>query len=184
MQERRSCVMGSLIPSKTLVKDIEYSELDYMEDRMIAIQNRIGNPEGIEVKRFGNALCLYSKTMPWGAFNTVKGITNDDLHYLNPIMNFYRERDRKIQFEIVPSLVNEDFLKLLSDLGFYQSGFHTSTYVEPHIFNDQLPEHISIQELREDQFETYALIHCRGTGLPDNGIAPVAANNKVVGSSS
>ncbi|ANS74556.1 GCN5 family acetyltransferase [Paenibacillus yonginensis] len=151
-----------------------------MHDRMIAIQNRTGNPEGIEVKRFGNALCLYSKTMPWGSFNTVKGITNTELEYLDSIIAFYRERERKIQFEIVPSFVDANLLKQLSDRGFYQSGFHTSTYIEPKLFNDQLPEHIRIQELNEDQFETYAMIHCRGTGLPDNGIAPVAANNKVL----
>ncbi|WP_028540215.1 GNAT family N-acetyltransferase [Paenibacillus sp. J14] len=172
--------MGSLILSNTLVKDIENSEIEYMQDRMIAIRSRGGNPEGIEIKRFGNALCLYSKTMPWRAFNTVKGVTNEVSEYLTPIVDFFRERDRKIQFEIVPSLVNENTLKRISDRGFYQSGFHTSTYIEPQIFNDQLPEHITIQELSEDQFETYALIHCRGTGLPDNGIAPVAANNKVL----
>ncbi len=150
-----------------------------MQDRMLAIQNRTGNPEGIEIKRFGNALCLFSKTMPWGSFNTVKGITNSEIEYIDPIIDFYRERDRKVQFEIVPSFVDADFLKQLSDRGFYQSGFH-STFIEPMAFNDQLPEHIRIQELNEDQFETYATIHCRGTGLPDNGIAPVAANNKVL----
>jgi GNAT superfamily N-acetyltransferase len=172
--------MGSFIPSNALVKDIVHSELVYMHDRMIGIQNRRGNPEGIEIVKFGNALCFYSKTMPWGAFNTVKGITNEELDYINSIINFYRERDRKIQFEIVPSLVNAKFLKFLSDQGLYQYGFHTSTYIVPRIFDDKLPEHIRIQELNEDQFETYALIHCRGTGLPDDGITPVAANNKVL----
>jgi GNAT superfamily N-acetyltransferase len=172
--------MRSFIPSNALVKDIEHSELVYMHDRMIAIQNRRGNPEGIEIARFGNALCLYSKTMPWGAFNTVKGITNEELDDIHSIINFYRVRDRRIQFEIVPSHVNANLLKFLSEQGLYQSGFHTSTYMEPQIFDDKLPEHIHIQELNEDQFETYALIHCRGTGLPDDGITPVAANNKVL----
>ncbi|MCI3918976.1 GNAT family N-acetyltransferase [Paenibacillus sp. TRM 82003] len=172
--------MGSLLPSTSMVKDIETSELNYMYDRMAAIQSRIGNPEGIEIKRFGDALCFYSKTMPWGNFNTIKGITTDDFEYINPIIEFYRERNRKIQFEIVPSYVDANFLKYLSEQGFYQSGFHTSIIIEPQTFDDQLPEHINIQELNEHQFETYAMIHCRGTGLPDNGIAPVAANNKVL----
>ncbi len=172
--------MASLIPSNELVKDIAFSELDNMHDRMIAIQNRSGNPEGIEIVRFGNALCIYSRTMPWGTFNTVKGITNDEIEHIDPIIDFYRQRDRKIQFEIVPSFVDANFLKFLSDRGCYQSGFHTSTVIEPQSFDDRLPAHIRIQELNEDQFETYAMIHCRGTGLPDNGIAPVAANNKVL----
>jgi GNAT superfamily N-acetyltransferase len=173
-------VLGPLIPSNAWVKDIERSELDYMQDRMLAIQNRVGNPKGIEMVRFGNALCLYSRTMPWGAFNTVKGITNNELEYIRPIIEFYRERNRKLQFEIVPSRVDAALLKMLSDQGFYQSDFHTSTMMEPQLFEDRLPDSIRIQELNEDEFETYALIHCRGTGLPDDGIAPVAANNKVL----
>ncbi|NMO97695.1 GNAT family N-acetyltransferase [Paenibacillus lemnae] len=172
--------MEALIPSSALVRDIELSEREYMYDRMTAIQNRIGNPEGIEIVQFGSALCLYSKTMPWGTFNTVKGITSHDLEYIQPIINFYQERQRKIQFEVVPSIVDAGFLKMLSDHGFYQTGVHTSTVMEPRIFDEQLPEHICIHELNEDQFETYAMIHCRGTGLPDDGIAPVAANNKVL----
>src|SRR5690606_23324600 len=120
-----------------------------------------------EIIQFGNALCLYSKTMPWGAFNTVKGITDHELQYLDTIIEFYRERNRKLQVEIVPSVVNAAFLKELSDRELYQSGFHTSTIIEPQTFDDQLPDHIRVQELNEDQFETYAMIHCRGTGLPD-----------------
>jgi len=172
--------MASLIPSYVWVKDIELSELDYMQDRMTAIQNRTGNPEGIEIMQFGNALCLYSKTMPWGTFNTVKGMTNDEMEHMDSIIDFYRQRGRKIQFEMVPSLVDAQFLKLLSERGFYQSGYHTSTIIEPQTFDDPLPEPIRIRELNEDEFDIYAMIHCRGTGLPDDGIAPVAANNKVL----
>lgn len=172
--------MAPLIPSSELVKDIEFSELDYLHDRMNAIRNRTGNPEGIEIVQFGNAVCFYSKTMPWGAFNTVKGMTSADREHVDPIIDFYRQRGRKIQFELVPSMVDADFLRLLSDRGFYQSGFHASTIIEPQTFDDRLPEPVRIQLLNEDQFETYAMVHCRGTGLPDDGIAPVAANNKVL----
>lgn len=172
--------MEPLLPSSSLVKDMELSELNYMHDRMTAIQNREGNPEGVDIRRFGHALCFYSRTMPWGSFNTVKGITKDDAEFIKPILDFYRERDRKAQFEVVPSVVDTNLLQSLSDQGFYQSGFHTSTMIEPQLFHDQLPDHIAIEELKEDQFETYAMIHCRGTGLPDSGIPPVAANNRVL----
>lgn len=169
-----------LVPSQELVKDIELSEQHYMLDRMIAIQNREGNPEGIELARFGHALCLYSKTMPWGSFNTVKGLTRDEQGELDAIIEFYRQRKRKFQLEIIPSVVDEHILKALSDRGFYQSGFHTSTAIRPRTYDVRLPDHVRIEELNEDQFEVYAMIHCRGTGLPDNGIAPVADNNKVL----
>lgn len=62
------------IPSEQLIQDMEHAELRYMVDRMLAIQEREHNPEGIEIQRFGQAVALYSQTMPWPSFNTVKGI--------------------------------------------------------------------------------------------------------------
>ncbi|OAB44779.1 GNAT family N-acetyltransferase [Paenibacillus glacialis] len=168
------------IPSKQLIKEIEISEVNYMYDRMLAIQSRMNNPEGIEVKQFGNSIALYSKTMPWATFNTVKGITSADIEFIDPIIEFYRTRDRKAQFEIIPSLIDQNYLKNLSDRGFYQSGFHSSLYIEPRVFKNDYSKNIRIQELKEDQFIQYAIIHCRGTGLSDDGIPYVAENNKVL----
>lgn len=168
------------IPSEQLIKEIELSEVDYMYDRMIAIQSRPSNPEGIEVTKFGNALCLFSRTMPWASFNTVKGLTSNDIQFIEQIIDFYRMRERKVQFEIVPSIVDRNLLEYLYERGYYQSGFHTSLYIEPTDFNVDIQNNIRIQELREDQFNIYATIHCRGTGLPDNGIPHVAENNKVL----
>ncbi|CAM4048936.1 GNAT family N-acetyltransferase [Cohnella lubricantis] len=151
-----------------------------MYDRMIAIQDRPGNPEGIVVKQFGHALCLYSRTMPWASFNTIKGITSDDLEHIDAMMEFYRARERKVQIEIVPSRVDQSVLQRLSDRGLYASGYHTSMYIEPTEYQDDEHDDIHIQELQEDEFDLYAAIHCRGTGLSDDGIPYVAANNKVL----
>ena len=172
--------MITTIPSKRLIQQIASSETNYMYDRMTAIQMGPDNPEGIEINRFGNAFCFYSRTMHWPAFNTVKGITSADVEWIDPLIDFYRKRERKAQFEIVPSLVDEHLLKCLSDRGFYQSGFHVSMYMEPTAFEDDRHEHLTVQKLRKDQFEIYATIHCRGTGLPDHGIPYVAANNSVL----
>ncbi|MCR8644488.1 GNAT family N-acetyltransferase [Paenibacillus sp. N1-5-1-14] len=174
--------MNSVL-TETLIKKIEQSEMDYMYDRVTAIQERPGNPEGIAVQKFGNALCLYSRTMPWAAFNTVKGFSSSDVDRINQIMDYYIGRGRKVQFEIVPSLVDQNVLKHLSERGLYQSGFHTSVYTEltASNVNVQVPsEYIEIEELQENQMMTYASIHCRGTGLSDDGIPYVAANNQVL----
>lgn len=172
--------MNPTIPTEQIIREIESSEMDFMYDRMFAIQNRQNNPEGIEIKQFGNSLCLYSRTMHWAAFNTAKGITKSDLEFIDLIIDFYRARDRKVQLEIVPSSVDQNLLKALSDRGFYQSGFHTSLYIEPIDFEEDYPVNIKIRELQEDQFHLYATIHCKGTGLSDDGIPYVAENNKVL----
>ncbi|MGZ7440468.1 GNAT family N-acetyltransferase [Paenibacillus sp. TH7-28] len=169
------------LPSEALIQQIVSSENDYMYDRMLAIQRRPGNPEGIELRRFGNALCIYSRTMPWPSFNTVKGLTAGDVDFIDPIIEFYQSRGRKPQFELVPSLVDQNIFARLAERGFYQSGFHTSLYLsEPQIPQIDEQNEITVKELQEDEFMTYAMIHCRGTGLSDDGIPYVAENNKVL----
>ncbi|PZD97321.1 GNAT family N-acetyltransferase [Paenibacillus sambharensis] len=172
--------MSQILPSEAIVRAIAASENDYMFDRMTAIQARPGNPEGVEIGRFGSALCLYSATMPWPSFNTVKGFTSENLPFLDDILAFYTSKARNAQFEMVPGLVDGPSLHALAERGFYQSGYHASLYREPSL--DLMIDNgeIVVKELEEDEFELYAMLHCRGTGLPDNGIPHVAANNKVL----
>ncbi|OWR32796.1 GNAT family N-acetyltransferase [Saccharibacillus sp. O23] len=170
-----------MLPSPELTAAIERSEIDYMLDRMTAIQERPGNPEGIEIRRFGGAVAFSSRTMPWPSFNTVKGLTDANLDDLDAILEFYRLQGRKAQLEIVPSRVGPDFLRRLNELGLYQSGFHCSLIGEPRPpVSDRAGQTIAIREIGADEFELYATLHCRGTGLPDEGIPHVRRNNEVL----
>lgn len=97
------------------------------------------------------------------------------------MIEFYRVRGREAQIEIVPSFADQNLLADLAGHGYYQSGFHTSCYIDPTACQPiQIDSRIRIAELEEDQFDIYATIHGRGTGLPDSGIVPVAANNQVL----
>ncbi|WP_213621524.1 GNAT family N-acetyltransferase [Paenibacillus sp. J22TS3] len=167
--------------SLELIQEIEQSEIRYMSDRMSAIQGRPGNPEGIEIQQFGQAVCYYSRSMPWGSFNTVKGITGAEVELIDSILEFYQARERNIQLEIVPGLADQEILKRLYDHGLYPAGYHTSLYMNPADLTG-LHENprIRVEELTEDQFDLYAAIHCRSFGLPEEGIPPVAANNIVL----
>ncbi|MFD0959062.1 GNAT family N-acetyltransferase [Paenibacillus chungangensis] len=169
------------LPSEQLVHEIESSEIQYMLDRMTAIQSKAGNPEGIEMKHFGSTLCLYSERMPWAMFNTVKGMSSADAEYIDDIIAFYEARGRAVQFELVPSRADHKLLKQLAKRGLYQSGFHNSLYVDSlQADMAHIPNSITIQELQEDEFQLYAAIHCKGTGLPDNGVPYIAANNEIM----
>ena len=153
---------------------------------MLAIQSRSGNPEGIEIRSFGDAVAFTSKTMPWPAFNTVKGVTDANLEHLEEILDFYRSKGSKVQLEIVPSRVGPDFLRRMAELGLHQSGFHCSLVMTPEqrmtavLEQGSNVERIVIRKLEADEFELYATLHCRGTGLPDNGIPHVRSNNEVL----
>ncbi|NGZ77667.1 GNAT family N-acetyltransferase [Saccharibacillus alkalitolerans] len=176
-----------LLPSSEQVEAVERSEIEYMTDRMLAIRSRDGNPEGVEIATFGSAVAFASETMPWPAFNTVKGLTDAHAGDLESILEFYRGRGRKAQLEIVPSQVGPGFLRRMAELGLHQSGFHCSLIAAP---GEYVPGNseaaasgenkIAIREIGRDEFELYAMLHCRGTGLPDSGIPHVKRNNEVL----
>ncbi|MFB5762130.1 GNAT family N-acetyltransferase [Paenibacillus medicaginis] len=172
--------MRPMLPTLQLIEEIEQSEIDYMTDRMQAIQEKPGNPEGVEIHKFGNAVAYYSRTMHWLSFNTVKGLRDQDIDFLDDIIHFYQGKDRRVQFEIVPSLVSQELLMQLAERGFYHSGFHTCMYAQPCISAVQTTEGITIERVQEHEFTDYATIHCRSTGLPDAGVVHVAENNRVL----
>ncbi|MEF2244628.1 GNAT family N-acetyltransferase [Paenibacillus sp. IITD108] len=172
--------MMSLTPSQELLETIELSERDYMLDRMLAIQSRTGNPEGVAIQKFGQAYAFYSKMMPWPSFNTVMGLRSTSADYLEGILAYYKEKQRNVQLEIVPTLVDQPFLNRLADAGLYVSGFHTSLYMSPRFFAEEHVKDIEIKELEKDQFSQYAAIHCKSFGMADNGIPHIAANNAVL----
>lgn len=172
--------MNLTLPTRQLIEEIEQSEIDYMIDRMQAIREKHGNPEGVEMHKFGNGVAYYSRTMHWPAFNTVKGLRDQDIEVLEDIIRFYQSKDRRVQFEVVPSLVNQELLMSLAERGFYHSGFHTAMYTKPFLPEEETDERITIERVKEDEFTDYATIHCRSTGLPDTGIPHVAENNRVL----
>ncbi|WP_309118314.1 GNAT family N-acetyltransferase [Paenibacillus sp.] len=172
--------LGSLM-TEPLYGTLERSESEYMLDRMTAIRERAGNPEGVEFERFGGALAFYSKSMPWPQFNTVKLLSEEEIDVLDDIIEFYQARGRIPQFEITPGNGTKKLFQALHSRGYYQSGFHASLYAEP--TGSGLPavdDSIRIREIGKEEAELYATIHCRGTGLGDDGIPYVASNNEVL----
>jgi GNAT superfamily N-acetyltransferase len=168
------------VVTKELAERLECSEIDYMTSRVFAIKEREGNPMGANVQPFGGAAAYYVKEMPWGSFNTVKGIGAGGIGLIDEIIQFYRERSRPFQFEIIPSKANGDLFSCLIGHGFHQTGFHTTLYGVPSVEKPSYSSGIMIRELNEDEFELYGRLHCLGTGLNVDGAGHVADNNRVL----
>lgn len=173
------------ILTPTLIDQLERSEVAYMIDRMNAIRERPGNPMGIEMAAFGTATAFYSEAMPWPQFNAVKGIGAGEIELLDDMLAFYRERERKPQFEVVPGRDNPALMQALTARGFYFKGYHATLYGELDAASAEAVQAtegagLCVHELEEAEFDRYAEIHCRGTGLPLSGVGPVADNNKVL----
>ncbi|WP_409341207.1 GNAT family N-acetyltransferase [Paenibacillus sp. MBLB4367] len=168
------------ILNRPLVERLEAAEAECLTDRMNAIRERPGNPEGVEVIGFGGATAFYAKTMPWSWFNTVKRLGAEDIGRLDEILLFYRERNRPCQFELIPSRTTPELMDALAERGFCQTGFHTTLYGVPDMEGTELPAELSIRELQEDEFELYGELHCVGSGMSADGRLYVAANNRVL----
>ncbi|GLX67589.1 N-acetyltransferase [Paenibacillus glycanilyticus] len=166
--------------TKELAERLEQSEVDYMTSRVLAIQEREGNPMGAEVQTFGGATALYVKEMPWGTFNAVKGMSEQEIGLTDEIVQFYRERNRSFQLEIIPSKASNDLLSCLSNSGFRQTGFHSTLYGMPTPTKPSNPAGVTIREMDAEDFELYGQLHCLGTGLNLEGASYVADNNKVL----
>ncbi|WP_438350522.1 GNAT family N-acetyltransferase [Paenibacillus sp. FA6] len=145
---------------------IHQSEVDFFTSRMNSIGEREGNPEGVEIKKFGHATASYIKTMPWGLFNAVKGITTEDIDHVEEIVEFYRVRKRIFQLEIDPIHSSPQLLHKCAELGLYQHSFHSVLYGLPSTELPIAPSNIRIIEVvNEQEFDEYAEIHCIGSGM-------------------
>ncbi|MEC0094183.1 hypothetical protein [Paenibacillus macquariensis] len=89
-----------MIMNHDLAGILERSEINYMIDRMTAIQEREGNPEGIEINEFGLCTAFYSRTMPWGLFNNVKGLIEEEV--LEDVLRFLRNGKENLRYRSFP----------------------------------------------------------------------------------
>ncbi|MBW7477322.1 N-acetyltransferase [Paenibacillus oenotherae] len=149
-----------------LAQRIQQSEIDYFTSRISSIGERNGNPEGVEMKRFGQATAFYIRTMPWPLFNSVKGFSCEDVGHLEAILAFYRERERSFQLDINPAGSSPGMLRALAEHGLYQAGFHSVLVGRPAEERPSLPAPITIRKIDNEQdFDLYAGIHCVGAGM-------------------
>ncbi len=158
--------MALPILTEDLAKRILQSETHYFTSRISSIGERAGNPEGVEIRTFGQTAAFYIKTMPWGLFNSVKGFSPDDSGSLDEMIAFYRERNRSFQLDINPPGVGPECLRILAEHGLYQIGFHSVLCGLPGSVPPKLPSSIKIIEIvREVDFDLYAGVHCVGSGM-------------------
>ncbi|WP_054024781.1 GNAT family N-acetyltransferase [Bacillus sp. FJAT-28004] len=152
--------------SKELAKRIQQSEIEYLTSRISSIGERPGNPEGVEINQYGQTVAYYIKTMPWGIFNSVKGLGDEDNDKLVEIIEFYDARDRGFQIDLNPTQCSAKLFGKLAELDFRQNGFHSVLYGLPREDKPILQPNITISEVvTEEEFDHYAEIHCLGSGM-------------------
>ncbi|MFE7060886.1 GNAT family N-acetyltransferase [Sutcliffiella sp. NPDC057660] len=166
--------------NKKLAVELENSEIDALHSRLNAIQEIKGNPMGVEMKRFGNATAFSCKNIPGPAFNTVKGLSSEDERYLEEILDFYRQKEIPVRFEVTPAHASTELFHQLHRLGFYQSDFHTTLYMPISEVSASADDSLSIRKMEKHEASTYADIYVQGFQMPAFLKDGVAQNNAVL----
>lgn len=164
----------SLILTKALAETIEQSEVDALHSRLTAMQVIAGNPMGVTIRRFGNATAFTVKNIPGPSFNTVKGLKDGDEQFVDQLIEYYKEREIPVRFELTPAHASPDLLTHLHQAGFYQSDFHTSLCGSPTQNPVVVDERITVRSLESHEFDLFAEIYAQGFQMPaflQNGIA-------------
>ncbi|WP_036746745.1 GNAT family N-acetyltransferase [Paenibacillus sp. UNC451MF] len=152
--------------TEALAQRLQQAETDYFSSRISSIGERANNPEGVDISTFGNTTAYYIKTMPWGLFNSVKGLSDKDTDKVESIIAFYRERDRKPQIDIDPAGSSAKLLRTMAKSGLIQEGFHSFLYGLPLAELPTAPAYIDIHEITDAQeFDLYAEVHCIASGM-------------------
>lgn len=170
--------------NRELAVRLENSEIETLSSRLTEIQKMQGNPMEVEIQKFGNATAFSVKNIPGPSFNTVKGLKEGDEKQIDKILDFYKQKEIPVRFELTPAHTSSELLTRLSEAGYYHNDFHTALY-DP-LYNEletsyKLNEQkITIRKLKRNEFDTYAEIYTKGFQMPAFLKSGVAQNNEVL----
>ncbi|WP_017187561.1 GNAT family N-acetyltransferase [Alkalibacillus haloalkaliphilus] len=171
----------SPVANKELSFRLEDSEIETVRSRLTEIQKIEGNPMGVDIQRFGNATAFSVKNIPGPSFNTIKGLKEGDENQIDKIIDFYKEKEIPVRFELTPAHTSSELLTSLSDAGYYHHDFHTTFYASTsNELTVSYDPKITIRELEGNEFNTFAEIYTKGFQMPAFLKSGVAQNNEVL----
>lgn len=159
----------------------EQSEIQTLHARLSAIQAIEGNPMGVHQLVKGTTHAFAVKNIPGPAFNTVRGLNERDIQYIDDIVGFYKWSSINFRIEITPPNSSDALFRALTERGFYQSGFHASFIGEPLEIKESVNQtEIEVRSLKKDEFDLFASIYVEGFGLPSFIQNGIKQNNEIL----
>ncbi|MEK5149179.1 GNAT family N-acetyltransferase [Psychrobacillus sp. FSL K6-4615] len=174
----------SIVVKKELAERLENAEIDALSSRLTEIQKIDRNPMSVEIKKFGNATAFSVKNIPGPSFNTVKGLKAGDEKHIEKIIDFYKQKEIPVRFELTPAHTSSELLTCLSEAGYYHNDFHTTLYTQLSrelATIDKLNEQkLTIRKLKRKEFGTFAEIYIKGFQMPPFLKDGIAQNNEIL----
>jgi len=130
--------MNFPVVTKPLALRVGKSEADYFASWLKVMQAQPGNPFGIEIRQFGNAVALVNSDATLGpTFNRVLGFGDADAERLDEIVQFYEERDLSCRIDINPYEAGPKLFDYLEATGLHPFRFHNHLYGVPSLLPRQ-----------------------------------------------
>ena len=170
------------VVTKKLAKWIEDIETDAIYSRLSRIERVTDNPMGVEIRKYGNATAFTVQNIPGPAFNKVKGMMDEDLSFLNDMIDFYKEKGIPARFEITPAHATSTLYSALTNLGYFHTNFLTNLYANPQKLSSYENENqsISIREFKAEEFDLFAQLYLAAFEMPAFLQKDIANNNHVL----
>lgn len=171
-----------MIITNKLADHLEMAEIIMFESRLDALKEVQHNALGIEIGYFDGACAFSIKGIPGPSYNVVKGNSLQSELTVQNILDFYKEKEIPVRFDIAPQYVKTDTLQKLHHAGLSQSDFHTTLYsaVNNEFVSEWKNTNIAIRALREEEFDIYGALYVEGFHMPPFLVDSVAENNKVL----
>ena len=174
----------TFVMNKEFAERLENTEIEALNSRLTEIQRLEGNPMEVDIRKFGNATAFSVKNIPGPSFNTVKGLKDGDEKQIERIMDYYKQKDIPVRFELTPAHTSSELLTCLSEAGLYHQDFHTTLYTplsNELATSDKLNDQkITIRKLKQNEFDTFAEIYIKGFQMPAFLKSGVAQNNEIL----
>lgn len=160
---------------------LEQAEIQTLASRLNAIQSIRGNPMGVHQLVKGTTRAFAVKHIPGPAFNTVRGLNEQDISHIEEIFRFYENLSINFRVEIAPQNSSEMLFRKLAEMGLYQSGFHASFIGEVKgLRNQSVIPALEIRSLKKDEFDLFASIYVAAFRLPPFIQDGIKQNNEVL----
>ena len=110
---------------------VERADQDYLAVRVGALSRLPGNPDGAQVRQFGNAYAFLVASVPNQVFNHVAGLTAEDVGVLPELARWYRAHGLPLRVDVSPAQADPVLFGALVGQGLRQTGFYTGLYARP-----------------------------------------------------
>jgi len=154
------------IVTQELADRILKYEIEAHLSRVEGMQSVPGNPLAAAMQQFGGAYAFVVRGSPYMELSRVIGLGAAEAKLVDPIVEWFRERDTPCNIDISPHHFDEALLHSLAIRGLYQARFLTLLYGIPAMDQAAAPVGVSIQDY-SSRLDEFAAMAVEIDGIPD-----------------